>query len=214
MREEARRCEEEERQRAEQRERERREKAELERAMRDEAERLEREKRDRAGVRTTGSGVRGVRGTRASMRAGAAAARGVSRAGAPFPPRFLFVFVRSRSEGLFRCRSIGLVDWCRRSYKGTERVHGTLENCQTVIGCVLGTGHDWHPKGHVETTLTGAQAVIYPFTFVCIIQYVCIISAHLYRWLDLHWTIWTSRATNNGGGPLRRQNVPSNVPVS
>jgi hypothetical protein len=90
VREEARRREEEERQRAAQRERKRREKAELERAMRDEAERLEREKRDRAGARTTGSGVRGVRGTRASMRAGAAATRGVSRAGAPFSSRFSF----------------------------------------------------------------------------------------------------------------------------
>ena len=97
VREEARRREEEERQRAAQCERERREKEELERAMRDEVERLEREKRDRAGTRTTGSGVRGVRGTRASMRAGAAVARGVPRAGAPFPPLFVFfLFVQSR----------------------------------------------------------------------------------------------------------------------
>jgi len=39
--------------------------------------------------------------------------------------------------------------------------------------------------------------------FVCIIQYVCIISAHLYRWPDLHWTIWT-RATNDDGAPPER----------
>jgi hypothetical protein len=89
VREEARRREEEERQR----ERERREKEELERAMRDE---LEREKRNKAGARATIGGVRGVRGTRASMRAGAATARGVSRAGAPAPLRLLFFFFPSR----------------------------------------------------------------------------------------------------------------------
>ncbi|KAI0256031.1 hypothetical protein BJV78DRAFT_1273017 [Lactifluus subvellereus] len=79
VREEKRRSEEEERLRAAQREQERKEKEELERAMRDEVERLEREKRDRMAGRST-SGVRGVRGTRASMRAAGAAARGVSRA--------------------------------------------------------------------------------------------------------------------------------------
>jgi len=76
--EEKRRREDEERMLAAQREQERREKEELERAMRDEAERLEREKRDKMVPRST-SGVRGVRGTRASMRAGATT-RGVSRA--------------------------------------------------------------------------------------------------------------------------------------
>ncbi|KAF8502107.1 hypothetical protein F5888DRAFT_1669295 [Russula emetica] len=78
-REEKLRREEEERLQAAQRERERREKEELERAMREEMERLQREKRDRAPARSS-SGVRGVRGTRAQMRAGAAA-RGGSRTG-------------------------------------------------------------------------------------------------------------------------------------
>ncbi|KAH9998489.1 hypothetical protein BJV74DRAFT_725522, partial [Russula compacta] len=71
-REEKRRREDEERRLAAQREQERREKEELERAMRDEMERLAREKRDRGATRSS-SGVRGVRGTRASMRAGATA---------------------------------------------------------------------------------------------------------------------------------------------
>ncbi|KAI0298547.1 hypothetical protein BC826DRAFT_997956 [Russula brevipes] len=78
-REEKRRREDEERERAAQREQERREKEELERAMREEAERLQRERRDKVAARST-SGVRGVRGTRASMRAGAAARGGASRA--------------------------------------------------------------------------------------------------------------------------------------
>ncbi|KAI0276575.1 hypothetical protein BGY98DRAFT_985076 [Russula aff. rugulosa BPL654] len=69
--------EEEEREREEKRLREEEER--LERAMREEMERLQREKRDRAPARSS-SGVRGVRGTRASVRAGAAA-RGGSRTG-------------------------------------------------------------------------------------------------------------------------------------
>lgn len=68
---------------AAQREQERREKEELERAMREEMERLQREKKDRAPARSS-SGVRGVRGTRASVRAGAAA-RGGARTGTPIP---------------------------------------------------------------------------------------------------------------------------------
>lgn len=88
-REEKRRGEDEERQRAAQREQERREKEELERAMREEAERLQRERRDKVAARST-SGVRGVRGTRASMRAGAAARGGASRAGAPIFTECIF----------------------------------------------------------------------------------------------------------------------------
>jgi hypothetical protein len=154
VREEARRREEEGRQQAAQRERERREKEELERAMRDE---LEREKRNKAGARASSSGVRGVRGTRASMRAGAASTRGVSRAGMPSPLRFLFRHAERRSH----CCSIGPVDW---SYKGIERDgHGSIENLKTVVSCVLGSGHNQHPPGPLETILTGS---IYPLTCV------------------------------------------------
>ena len=77
---------------AAQRDQERREKEELERAMREEMERLQREKRDRAPARSS-SGVRGVRGTRASVRAGAAA-RGGSRTGVPFPQNLLCIALR------------------------------------------------------------------------------------------------------------------------
>jgi len=64
---------------AAQRERERREREEQERIEREEKERIAREKNERLLLRA--GVVRGVRGTRASMR-GAAAARGV-RAGNP-----------------------------------------------------------------------------------------------------------------------------------
>lgn len=190
MREEARRREEEGRQQAAQRERERREKEELERAMRDE---LEREKRNKAGARAPSSGVRGVRGTRASMRAGAAAARGVSRAGAP-SPFMLSLFSVTLRDDLTIC-SIGLVDW---SYKGIGRDgHGSIENLKTVIGCVLSSGNDQHPPGYLETILTGSHATIPSCVYnLCL----CIISAHLYRWLDLHWnrTFWASAITYEG----------------
>ncbi|EMD37353.1 hypothetical protein CERSUDRAFT_123346 [Gelatoporia subvermispora B] len=74
------RREEEERLLAEQRQRERLEREEQERQEREERERLERE-RAASKISVRGSGVRGVRGTRASMRG--MAARGVPRAAAP-----------------------------------------------------------------------------------------------------------------------------------
>ncbi|KAI0266706.1 hypothetical protein BC834DRAFT_873167 [Gloeopeniophorella convolvens] len=77
-REEQRRREEEERLLAAQREQEQREREAQACAVREEAERTERGKKDRSVARST-SGVRGVRGTRASMRA--AARGGLSRAG-------------------------------------------------------------------------------------------------------------------------------------
>ncbi|KAI0316258.1 hypothetical protein OF83DRAFT_1164431 [Amylostereum chailletii] len=78
QREERRRLEEEEQKRAIQREQERKEREERDKQAREEKERLDSEKKARISARST-SGVRGVRGTRASMRASASASRGGSR---------------------------------------------------------------------------------------------------------------------------------------
>lgn len=79
---ERRRREEEERRLAEQRERERIEREQREREAKLEQERLERERAESAKTVSRGSGVRGVRGTRASMRG--MTARGMARPGVSF----------------------------------------------------------------------------------------------------------------------------------
>jgi hypothetical protein len=88
--EERARKEEEERKLALRREKEAAERAEQERVAREEKERKEQEKKAKGGGSVRGgstSGVRGVRGTRASMR-GAAAARGSARGGSRSCPPF------------------------------------------------------------------------------------------------------------------------------
>ncbi|KZV77099.1 hypothetical protein PENSPDRAFT_679753 [Peniophora sp. CONT] len=130
QREEQRRREEEERAEAERREREIKEREERERQAKEEQARLAREKAEKSTARST-SGVRGVRGTRASMRA--STSRGTSTRGGE-------IFSRNNAQSPLNIDNVS--EYCRTRTSWCRDRSCTSKNLSTAISGFLSWKRD------------------------------------------------------------------------